>query len=345
MKKSSIQPLSTTDPEQVVDYLTNAGIGRGLTAEEVRWKYFDAAFNDGRERGFAWMKDGRVRAFIGCIPATRSTIVGDGEMIWTCDWSTEEPSKNPGIGVLLLSKVHKSTEFTAGVGGTADTHATVPRMRTRSVHDVAVTLRRPLRSAPLLKHIEKRLPFLPKLSGTGLGRIPIPVPKRPPGLPHSVITPGVAVAQLAPLFDQPACGIARVRYDSRHLAWLGRYPGAEFRSLHLVDGPRAAGALLWSVPREPGQWRFALRHTPGSENLLDAVIADLANLLLTMEATTVSTMVSSLDHAVLASLKRSRFMEVGARAPLYITDLEGPAGCAEGFADISYLDTDLAFIP
>ena len=92
--KSSIVPLDPTLSKGVTEYLVGGGLGRGLTAEEVRWKYFDQNFNMGRHRGFAWLKEGRVRGFIGCIPATRTTPVGDREMIWTCDWSVEDPLKH-----------------------------------------------------------------------------------------------------------------------------------------------------------------------------------------------------------------------------------------------------------
>jgi hypothetical protein len=342
--KSSIQPLSAVQPEQVIEYLTGKGVGRGLTREEVLWKYFDEEFNVGRERGFAWVKDGRVRGFIGCIPATRGTPAGNRELVWTCDWSVEEPARNPGIGIRLLSKVHKSTEFTAGVGGSADTHATVPRMRTRSVNDIAVTMRRPLRFGPVLELLEKRLRFMPQLSDGSLGRLMLPVPKRPAGMPESTVFNGVAVTELAPLFDQPAGRIARVRYDARHLAWLGRFPGTEFRTFYLAAGDQSVGALLWSVPREPSRWRFAVRHSPGAERLLDPVITDLIGALCAKSAAMISTMVSSHDDAVLDCLKKRRFVEVGSRLPLYIPEIEGPAGCAEGFVDMSYLDVDLPFI-
>lgn len=337
--------MSSAPSHQVIDYLTGPGIGRGLTSEEARWKYYDEDFNAGRERGFAWLKDGRVRGFIGCIPATRATPVGDKEMIWTCDWSVENPQSAPGIGILLLSKVHKSTEFTGGVGGSADTHATVPRMSTRSVRDIGAIFRRPVRLGALLEHAEKKIRFLPKLSGTGLGRLPLPAAGRRSGLPLNASTQGMAVAELAPLFDRPADPICRVRYDARHLSWLGRYPGADFRSFYLADGDRAAGALLWHVPRQPGRLRFAVRHSPGAADLLDAIIADLLGEMRSTQATMVSTMVSSHDADALTALRRHRFFEASGRLPLYIPHLEGPAGCAEGFADMSYLDTDLAFLP
>jgi hypothetical protein len=192
--------------------------------------------------------------------------------------------------------------------------------------------------------VEKKLPLMPKLSGSGLGRLKLPMSKRRAGLSGSTVFNGIALTKLAPLFDQPAGRLARVRYDARHLAWLGRHPGSEFRSFYLTAGEQSAGALLWSVPREPGWWRFAVRHSPGAEGLLDPVIMDLIGALRAKSAAMASTMVSSHDEALLSVLKRRRFFEVGKRLPLYIPEIEGPFGCAEGFVDMSYLDTDLAFI-
>jgi hypothetical protein len=342
--KSSIVPIGSAPAEQVIDYLVGEGVGRGLTPEEARWKYFDEEFNQGRNRGFAWLSKGRVRGFIGCIPAVRATPVGDREMIWTCDWSVEDPEGSPGIGILLLSKVHKSTEFTGGVGGSADTHSLVPRMTTRSVRNAAVTLRRPLRLGALLERAEKKFSILPQLSKTRLGNLSLPARKSPAGVPRPMSTHGVAVESLSPLFDRPAREICRVRYDARHLGWLGRYPGAEFRSIHVVDGSDAAGALLWRMPREPSGWRFAIRHTAGATGLLDAVAAQLVEELRQTPATIVSALLSSHDAEFLRVLRRHGFIEAGGRLPLYIPELDGPAGCSKGFADMSYLDTDLAFI-
>ncbi|MBV8514077.1 MAG: hypothetical protein JO260_02135, partial [Acidobacteria bacterium] len=60
----SFQPLSSLDPELLVEYL-----GReDFPADIVRWKYFNSEFNRGRERGYAWVKDGKIGGFLGLIP-------------------------------------------------------------------------------------------------------------------------------------------------------------------------------------------------------------------------------------------------------------------------------------
>jgi hypothetical protein len=78
--------------------------------------------------------------------------------------------------------------------------------------------------------------------------------------------------------------------------------------------------------------------------LLDPLITDLVGALRAKSASMISTMSSSHDEAMHKCLKDRRFVEVGSRLPLYIPEIDGHGGCAEGFADMSYLDVDLAFI-
>jgi hypothetical protein len=74
------------------------------------------------------------------------------------------------------------------------------------------------------------------------------------------------------------------------------------------------------------------------------VAAQLVKELRQTPATIVSALLSSHDAEFLRVLRRHGFIEAGGRLPLYIPELDGPAGCSKGFADMSYLDTDLAFI-
>jgi len=342
--KSSITPLSAAPAELVVDYLTQPGIGRGYSRAEAEWKYFDGEFNGGRERGFVSLKDGRVRGFIGMIPVTVATPeAGDRDLIWTCDWSVADQQSNPGIGILLLTKVHRQYDFVAGVGGTEDTRSLVPRMGTRTVADATVVLRRPLRLRPLLERVEKAARFAPRLSETALARLPIPL-KRVAGPAGATVSPGVSAAAAA-LFDAPAHGICSVRYDARHLAWLSRSPSMHVQSAHLAAGDAAAGALFWRRHHHPTRWRLALRFSPGGEQLVEPLLASILARLRDREgASLVSIAVSSSDQPLLDTLKRHAFI-AGERHELFITGGQGPGSCEQGFAPMSYLDTDLGIVP
>jgi hypothetical protein len=328
--------------ELVHDYLVGTGVGRGLRTSDVHWKYFDEDFNRGRERGYVWFKDNRVRGFIGWIPAKVTTPAGDSDMVWTCDWSVEDPTSNPGIGILLLARVQKRYGFVGGVGGSADTNSLVPQMRTRTVEGNAVQLRCPLRVSLILERIESKLPVLGKLSESAIGQIKLPR-RRVACSTWVTFSRGVDATALAPLFDRPATDQCRVRYEAAHLAWLGRYPGADFETAYLTTGSEAAGAVLWRLHRAPHRWRIAIRASGAGAALVGPLIAAVLERLERTSANIVSTIVSSHDEANLEHLKRQGFIESAQRMPLYIPEYEGAAGCRDGFSEMSFLDTDFMF--
>ena len=337
--KSSIMPMSAVSPDLVRDYLH----ALGLAPEIALWKYFDEGFNRGRVRGYVWFSKERERGFIGVIPVTVATPAGDRDMVWTCDWSVEEWERNPGVGVRLLSKVQQLYGFVGGVGGTDNTHAILPRMQTCTVSGAAVFLHLPLRSGALLEKLEGRFAFLPRLSRTPLGRVPLPARKRARKAGTATFEEGVSAA-LHPLFDQPAADLCRIRHDAAFLQWqIGRCPTIRSMSCVVEEGGRpAAGALLWSPLDNPGYWRVVLRALPGADALLESVLAHVVERLGAERAALVSIVVSYLDRSVLDLLARSGFVEGSQRWPLYIPERDEPGACQEGFLQMSYLDSDLA---
>lgn len=335
--KSSIVPLSAVSAKLACAYLMQ----QGMNAETARWKYFDETYNQGRERGFVWFSNERVRGFIGMIPVTVATPAGDRNMVWTCDWSVEEWNRNPGIGVRLLSKVQSTYGFVGGVGGSDYTQAIVPNMATRTVADAAVSLRLPLNLKPLLEAAERRLQFLPKLSRTALRQVPLRK-RRPLKSGEVRFEQGVSPA-LAPLFDQSAAGVCCVRYNLAHLAWVGRRPGAVALSCLVGDARHpAAGALLLSHQNRSDQWQVIFRSNSNGGAALETLIASVVAKLVEMRASLLASIVSSRDEEVLNLLIVQGFRE-RSRMPLYIPEGDGPGSCQEGFRHMSYLDTDLAF--
>lgn len=337
--KSSILPMSSVPAELVRDYLQ----GLGLTADIADWKYFDREFNRGRERGYVWFSRERVRGFIGVIPVTVATPAGDRDMVWTCDWSVEEWDRNPGVGVRLLRKVQDLYGFVGGVGGSDHTHSILPRMQTCTVSGAAVFLHLPLRAGALFEKLEERFSFLPKLSRTPLGGVPLLRRKPAKKVGAATFQDGVSPS-LALLFDQPAAGLCRVRHGLSFLEWqIGRCPGIRSMSCLAVEGGGpAAGALLWSPLDKPGYWRVVLRSLPGADELLETVLTQVVERLTAERATLVSTLVSYLDRSALDLLTRSGFVEGSQRWPLYIPERDEPGSCQEGFCQMSYLDSDLA---
>lgn len=332
---SSIFPLSEVPQDLVIDFLAQAA-----SHERIVWKYFDAAFNRGRERGFVWYSKGVVKGFIGVIPCTLATPHGDRDMVWTCDWSIEEPKKNPGLGILLLKKVQASYELVAGLGGSEDTHATAPRIVTRTIPDAAAFLHLPLRLSGVLEKIEGRFPVLPRLSRSPLGAVLFPRRRRR-NAAEAIVEDGVSPA-VAPVFDRPATGACRPRYDHAYLDWqVGRCPGIRSLSCYVNgDGAPRVGAIAWCRTADPRSWRAAFRYAPGDESQLDAVVAAMASAVTREGGALLSTIVSRLDRGEMALLRRNGFVEGSQRWPLYLSG-ETDA-CEGGFAGLSYLDTDLA---
>jgi hypothetical protein len=333
---SSILPLSDVPKERVIEFL----VDRGIPRERALWKYYDDRFNRGRNRGFAWFKDEDVKGFIGIIPCVLSTPSGDVPMVWTCDWFLRDPRATPGMGILLLRKVHAAHAVIGAVGGTADTAAALPNMDTRTVENAAVVLHRPLKLSGILEKVESRLPRLPRLSGSALGSIRLPHAK--PRVPVT-IEDGVSPL-LEPLFEQPQPGGWRVRYDHDYVDWqVGRCPGLRSRSIVAMAGETpVAGAVLWSLDSAPRNWRAVIRALPGHEAMLRAVISAALDEAARAGGALLSTIVSHLDGGVLASLRRQGFV-AGERQPLYVTPEQSAP--EQGFADLSYLDTDLASLP
>ncbi len=334
--KSSIIPLSEVLPEQVYRYFERQGFSR----ETVRWKYFDEEFNGGRERGYAWLTKDGVKGFIGMIPATVATPAGDRPMVWTCDWAVDNPQTSPGIGMRLIAKVHKNYDFVAGVGGSEFTHAIIPRMDTLTVPDAAVFLHLPLRLGTLLKKLEARVGFLPRLSRTPLRNLPLPR-KKIRGRGSARIADGVA-GSLAGLFDAPASGHCRVRYDQAFLEWVGRSPGLRALSCYSSETKPSAAALFWCSRNDPRVWRIAFRSEPGARDHLQSVLSDAAQRVFEEGGAILSAIVSHLDTSELELLKENGFVEGSVRWPLYIPAKAEPSPRIEDLAQLSYLDTDLA---
>jgi hypothetical protein len=143
---SGFQPLSALDPDWLVEYL-----GReGHAAEEVRWKYFDSRFNRNRERGYAWVKDGKIGGFLGLIPF--QVVVGDrvADAAWTCDWSVQDPTAR-GIGILLIRQAQDKYEFLTQLGGNEATQRIISRLSSKTVNDAGIVFHLPLRLGAMLR--------------------------------------------------------------------------------------------------------------------------------------------------------------------------------------------------
>jgi len=178
--------LSSIEPGELIEYL-----GReGNSAEIVQWKYFDSRFNANRERGYAWVKDGRIGGFIGLIPFQvwiNGRIAGAA---WTCDWSVQDQSGR-GTGILLIRQAQEKYEFLTQLGGNEATQRIISRLAAITVNDAGMRFYLPLRLGAILRLARRRLPQIPLDAVNIVNRLPMRLPRK--GTPNEMIVePGVS---------------------------------------------------------------------------------------------------------------------------------------------------------
>lgn len=336
--KLSILPLSSVPAELARAFL----LRKGFREEIIRWKYFDAEFNRGRERAFVWLDRDTVKGFIGLIPFELGFPDQRRNMVWTCDWWVEDPMKNPGIGVMLLKKVYSSFDYVGGVGGTEYTQAILPRMASCTVQDAAVFLHLPLRLGYLLEKLEARAPRLPKLSRTFMKGFSL-------RFPTSDVSPAVRTEEgvskdFGRLLSDPTVERPQPLYDHAYIDWqVGRCPGTRcFSSIYGTPNSPEAGAVFWSDRREPQHWKIALRARSGSLSRLDQVLAEVVRKVHGEKGAALSTIISHLDTPMLFFLKGRGFIKGPVQWPLYLSSRDQGGPQLRDLANLSYLDTDLA---
>src|SRR5580693_3206465 len=155
----SFQPLSALDPELLVEYL-----GREeFPADIVRWKYFDARFNRDWERGYAWVKDGKIGGFLGLIPFHVVLNGRVADAAWTCDWSVQDQTAK-GVGILLMRQAQNRYEFLTQLGGNDATQRIVGRMSSMTENEAGVVYHLPLRVGAALRVASAAVRFEPGVS-------------------------------------------------------------------------------------------------------------------------------------------------------------------------------------
>lgn len=314
---SVILPLSETPPAEVCDYLLTQGMSR----EVIAWKYFDADFNRGRNRGWVWMADGEVHGFLGQIPFQ----IGRGDLRydahWFTDWSVDETQRNTMSGLRLLSHAIASCAQPMSVGGNDTSTPILERIAEHTDLTATSEYRRVLRFAPLTRGIGRRLPWLNFLQAGWLGRMPVTRLRVTGGSPmtHGVAPEIAALLQEAPAQHWAAC------YDLEFLRWqIGRCPG--LRSLTIMDQKHDPQMAVVAWTQEPGSlWRMVFwQREPSNFAVAERVLVDSLAHLLRLGAAEVSCMISRWDSDAAAALSGAGFRDAGFQRPLYFFD--GPEG-------------------
>ena len=143
---ASFQPLVRSIPNRS----SNISAEKVIPAEIVRWKYFDSRFNRGRERGYAWVKDGKIGGFLGLIPFQVVINGRIADAAWTCDWSVQDQSAR-GVGILLMRQAQNKYEFLTQLGGNEATQRIMSRLSSMTVNDAGIVFHLPLRMGSVLR--------------------------------------------------------------------------------------------------------------------------------------------------------------------------------------------------
>jgi hypothetical protein len=335
---AAFQPLSAIAPAELIEYL-----GReGNSPEIVKWKYFHSGFNRGRERGYVWVRDGKVGGFIGLIPFRLSIGGRTVEAAWTCDWSVQDQTGR-GTGILLIRQAQDSYEFLTQLGGNEATQRIVSRLAAFTSNESGVMFYLPLRLGAILRLARRALPRIPFDAVAILNRLPVRWPRRAAS-DSIIVEPGVSKV-LTSVLNSEDHGDMYSRYDLEYVQWqIGDCPVLLSETCYL--GGRAtpsAAALLWREKQAPEFWRMNLWVAQGAQKEADALLSgvirhvhDSGGFLLTM-------LVSRLDIASINLLRAKHFFLSPRRRPLHIIDSKKTGKPVPEMWPLSFVDTDMAY--
>jgi hypothetical protein len=336
---SGFQPLSALAPDSLIEYL-----GReGHTAEAVQWKYFDSRFNRNRERGYAWVKDGKIGGFLGLIPF--QIVAGDRvtDAAWTCDWSVQDPTAR-GIGILLIRQAQEKYEFLTQLGGNEATQRIISRLSSMTANDAGIVFHLPLRMGALLRVARRKFSKLPVDALGFVNQLPLRIPRRVAAAASMTFEPGVSKV-VGTLLEPAQCGDIYSRYDFEYVQWqVGNCPLLLSETCTIADGaePRAA-ALIWRHRDSPDFWRFALWSRAGAEKQREILLASVIRRVYEHKGFLLSFVASRLDLALLELLRSKSFLAAPRRRPLHIITSKKTGEPVPELWPLSYLDTDYAY--
>ena len=333
----SFQPLSALDPELLVEYL-----GReDFPADIVRWKYFDARFNRGRERGYAWVKDGKIGGFLGLVPFEVVLNGRVADAAWTCDWSVQDQSAK-GVGILLMRQAQNRYEFLTQLGGNDATQRIVSRLSSMTENEAGVVYHLPLRLGAALRVVRRKKPRLPLDAIELVNRIPVRWPQRVPSTAVR-FEPGVS-EKLSSFLEPERRSDFYARYDFPYLKWqITDSPHLKGETCFDTGSPEPrAAALIWRE-KQPDFWRLAIWFRKGAEKEMDVVLSSVIRRVFEGGGYILSFVVSRLDQAAIELLKSKGFVAAPRRRPLHIIVSKKDGAPIPEMWPLSYLDTDYAY--
>lgn len=335
---STVVPATEVSGDLLRTFLDRIGMSR----EIAEWRYFDAAFNRGRNRAFVWLREGRIDGMVGLIPFVAASGKERRPVEWISDWILADPPNSLGMGVMLLKRAIAAAGGVLSLGGNETATKLMPRIATRTIPDAGLGLHLPLRSGALLRVLERRSAALRVPKPRATYRIPLRwVPRS--GRSDVATTAGLD-PRIGPLLEMERNDGWYPRYDLEYVDWqVGRSP-----LLHCTTScapaagtPRAA-VLAWRPRASTDFWRIAAWWHPEYPEYLTAVIREAVSRVYEAGGWGISAIVSHRDAQLIGALKTSGFVGGGLRRPLFLCTSKEAAPLDE-LRGLSYLDTDTAY--
>jgi hypothetical protein len=335
---TAFQPLSSIEPGALIEYL-----GReGNSAEIVHWKYFDSRFNANRERGYAWVKDGKIGGFIGLIPFQVCIDGRIAEAAWTCDWSVQDQSGR-GTGILLIRQAQEKYEFLTQLGGNEATQRIISRLAAITVNDAGMRFYLPLRLGAILRMARRALPRVPLDAVKVVNGLPLRLPRKG-AAKAMIVEPGVSNA-LSSILDPDEHGEMYSRYDYPYVRWqVGDCPWLVSETCYFKSNshPRAA-ALIWREKNSTEFWRLAFWSRQDAAKEGEVLLTSVIRHVYENGGFVISAVVSRLDTTAIGLLRSRQFLASPRRRPLHIIDSNKSGQPVPELWPLSYLDTDFAY--
>lgn len=334
----SIDPVSAVPERLLREHL----LRYGLPSDIIEWKYFDRGFSPGRERGYAWVRDGHVQGIIGMIPFRLRRAGELTDCAWTCDWFVESPTRNPGVGVVLLKSAVERAGLLVTVGGNEATRRLVPRLAVSTIEDAALELHLPLRlgGTALYRKLEARVPL--PLSRPFRGLPLRPRPARLPARGHQVTTEAGVSSAIGNLTEEASSDGWGPSYDLGYVDWqIGRCPAVTCATCYGPSKPPAAASVFWTPRAGGGAWRMVLWTRAGADDHGGAVLDQTIREVERHHGDVISTIVSRRDRTSTTLLTGAGFRPTGRSFPFYVL-ATGNAARPSELSRHSYLDSDLA---
>ncbi len=335
---TAFQPLSSIEPGALIEYL-----GReGNSAEIVQWKYFDSRFNAHRERGYAWVKDGKIGGFLGLIPFQVCIHGRIAEAAWTCDWSVQDQSGR-GTGILLIRQAQEAYEFLTQLGGNEATQRIISRLAAITVGDAGMRFYLPLRLGAIFRLARRRFPNLPFDSLNFVNHLPMRLPQK--GAAREIIVEAGVSNVLSSMLEPDRHGEMYSRYDFDYVRWqVGDCPWLASETCYMGSSskPKAA-ALIWREKSSTGFWRMVLWSREDAEKEREVLLSGIVRYIYEHGGFAISAVVSRLDATAVGLLRSRQFLASPRRRPLHIIDSKKSGKPVPELWPLSFLDTDFAY--